>query len=506
MKNSLFIISKLCMLAFILLLAQGCQEDYEMIDPPMMTDYDDDLDEEVIMQKGLESYFVTQFGEGEMDGSSWEQALDVAGFRKLLSGSVDLSKSTIYMSQGKYVMSEESGLGVIVRKNVKAIKGGYSQFSEGTDVSARDIDAYVTVISGDVNGNKQADAGDCGLLLVKKGHIAIEGVTFQYGYVSEADASTTECGSGIYVSGGAGDTSIELTDCVIRDCTSAVTTSAKQGGPAVFVLSGQVRLNKVSLLDNTAVCFLFSLSGQVRLNKVNLLDNKAVGRGGAVRCSSKTAVVFMNGCLLKGNSHNGSWGNGIQMSEGHICINNTTLIDNMGTGAALNGGGSILLTNNTIIGNASDTHGAVRCETGAGGDTKFINNLLISENPSAPSFNLNGSNFEAFSKGYNVYQRVTGITMSASDTAYPNPVNGTLNEKGVYVWDLNQIGSVKGYATKQAVIEVAKSFNPVASPIADLGEVFVEWIGEDAFGIDQRGVTRNANKMQAGAYDAVLTN
>ena len=85
MKNSLFIISKLCMLAFILLLAQGCQEDYEMIDPPMMTDYDDDLDEEVIMQKGLESYFVTQFGEGEMDGSSWEQALDAAGFRKLLS-------------------------------------------------------------------------------------------------------------------------------------------------------------------------------------------------------------------------------------------------------------------------------------------------------------------------------------------------------------------------------------------------------------------------------------
>ena len=68
MKNSLFIISKLCMLAFILLLAQGCQEDYEMIDPPLMTDYDDDLDEEVIMQKGLESYFVTQFGEGEMDG------------------------------------------------------------------------------------------------------------------------------------------------------------------------------------------------------------------------------------------------------------------------------------------------------------------------------------------------------------------------------------------------------------------------------------------------------
>ena len=35
--------------------------------------------------------------------------------------------------------------------------------------------------------------------------------------------------------------------------------------------------------------------------------------------------------------------------------------------------------------------------------------------------------------------------------------------------DLNQIGSVKGYATRQAVIEVAKSFNPVASPITKFG-------------------------------------
>ena len=172
----------------------------------------------------------------------------------------------------------------------------------------------------------------------------------------------------------------------------------------------------------------------------------------------------------------------------------------------MNGGGSMLLINSTIIGNASDSHGAVRCETGAGGDTKFINNLLIAENPAAPSFNLNGSSYEAFSKGYNVYQRVTGITMSTLDTAYPNALTGALNEDGVYEWNLSQIGAIKGYATKQAIIEVAKSFNPVASPIVNLGEVFVEWTGEDAFGIDQRGVARNANKMQAGAYDAVLTN
>lgn len=483
MKRSLFTITKIGLLVLIILLGQSCQESYDMIDPPMMTDYDDDLDEEVIMQEGLGSYFVTQFGEGTMDGSSWEQAMDVVAFRKLLNGSVDLSKSTIYMSQGKYVMSEESGLGVIIRKDMKAIKGGYSQFSEGTDITKRNIDTYVTVISGDVNGNKQADTGDCGLLLIKKGIIAFEGVTFQYGYVSESDASSNECGSGIYVGGNANDTSIELTNCIIRDCKSTVTTSLKQGGAAIFVFSGQARLNNVKLLDNAAV-----------------------GRGGAVRCNSKTAVAFMNNCLLKGNSHSGSWGNGIQVSEGHICMNNTTVIENMGTGAALNGGGSFLLVNSTIVGNENDIHGTVRCETVMGGDTKFINNLLISEHPSAPSFNLNGNNKEAFSKGYNVYQRVSGIAVNALDTPYPNALNGTLNESGFYEWNIDQISSINGYATKQVVIEVAKSFKPESSPIVKLGEVFVEWTGEEAFGTDQRGEVRNPEKMQMGAFDAGLTN
>ena len=82
MKNKLLTISKIGLLAFTILVSQACQEDYEMVDPPMITDYDDDLDEEVVLQKGLESYFVTQFGEGDMDGTSWDQAMDVAGFRK----------------------------------------------------------------------------------------------------------------------------------------------------------------------------------------------------------------------------------------------------------------------------------------------------------------------------------------------------------------------------------------------------------------------------------------
>ena len=48
MKNKLLTISKIGLLAFTILVSQACQEDYEMVDPPMITDYDDELDEEVI--------------------------------------------------------------------------------------------------------------------------------------------------------------------------------------------------------------------------------------------------------------------------------------------------------------------------------------------------------------------------------------------------------------------------------------------------------------------------
>lgn len=309
MKNKLLTISKIGLLAFTILVSQACQEDYEMVDPPMITDYDDDLDEEVVLQKGLESYFVTQFGEGDMDGTSWDQAMDVAGFRKLLSGSIDLSKSTIYMSQGKYVMSETGGLGVIIRKDIKAIKGGYSLLSEGTDLTNRRIDTYKTVISGDVNGNNQADSGDCGLLLVKGGIIGIEGVTFQYGYLSNNDAKSNECGSGIYINGNVNSTSVELTDCIIRDCKTEAVNG--QGGVA----------------GGTAILIA---SGSSKLNNVKFLDNAADSRGGAIRCNSNKAVVFMNNCLITGNSVRELFGVGIQISSGHICMNNTTIVGNPG--------------------------------------------------------------------------------------------------------------------------------------------------------------------------------
>ena len=39
MKNKLLTISKIGLLAFTILVSQACQEDYEMVDPPMTVSY-----------------------------------------------------------------------------------------------------------------------------------------------------------------------------------------------------------------------------------------------------------------------------------------------------------------------------------------------------------------------------------------------------------------------------------------------------------------------------------
>mgnify|MGYP000805666756 FL=1 len=102
------------------------------------------------------------------------------------------------------------------------------------------------------------------------------------------------------------------------------------------------------------------------------------------------------------------------------------------------------------------------------------------------------------SGGYNVYQAAdAGWGAVSTDTDYSSQTlpAATLTD-GVYQWTVT--GTIDEFATKQAVIDAVKSFD------ATVGQQFINWVGENGFGVDQRGVARNVNKMQAGAYDAGL--
>lgn len=468
-------------LAVISLLGAGaCQKTYQMVPPPSASSSDDSLDDEDFGGNKETAIFVTPFGEGEMDGTSWDNAIDADAFLGLLSDQTDLSKAKIYLAEGDYYMSSGSVFGPEIRKKIGAVMGGYSIMSNGTDVSARDVVKHATVFSGDVNKNKKADEGDCGLLCILGGTSSFDGITFRNGYMSETTASAQKSGAGVYVEGDA-DTWVEFVNCRFEDCVSAAGTPSYAGGAAVYVKSGQARLK---------ACELTGCSG--------------ASRGGALRCNNDKAILFLDQCSIHGNSVKYDWGSGLQLSSGTICVNNSTFCSNVvgwqGSGGTVNGGGAMLVLNSTII--SDDTTAGIRCESDSRNASFFANNISLNTN-GAPGFLLNGNGKVAVSGGHNIFNKVAGELQSdASDVTYDTDLKnfGSL-ENGAYIWDNSKV-SLATYATATEIDGYAREFSPVICPVAEIGKVFAEWC--DGFAVDGRGKARNPEKLLPGAYDPCL--
>ena len=454
----------------------SCQKRYQMVAPPTASQQDDDLDDEDFGDKKDAKLFVTPYGDGLMDGSSWENAVDADYFISILSDQTDLAKTEVYLSEGTYYMSGGSVFGPSIRKNILSVSGGYSISSTGEDLSLRDVDKYTTVFSGDINKNTAADEGDCGLLCVYGGHCSFSGITFRGGYMSEQTASAKKSGAGVYV-GGDSDTWAEFLSCRFEGCISAATTSGYAGGPAVYIASGQARLRD---------CEISGCNGN--------------SRGGALRCNSSAAVLFLDRCSIHDNSVTKEWGAGLQISDGVVCINNSTFCSNTpgsaSQGGTVNGGGAMLILNSTIL--SDDGTAAIRCES-ASNKASFIAGSIAINTQGKPGFLLNGSNKVAVSGGHNIFNSTSGaIQTSASDASFSGSL-GSL-EGGVYVWDASKV-TMSTYATASEIEGYARAFSPEICE--GIGEVFAEWC--DGFSVDQRGEQRNPEKMLPGAYDPKLS-
>ena len=466
--------------ALSLLGAGACQKTYQMVPPPSASSSDDSLDDEDFGGNKETAIFVTPYGEGEMDGTSWDNAIDADTFLSLLSDQTDLSKAKIYLAEGDYYMSGGSVFGPEIRKKIGSVMGGYSILSKGTDLNSRDVANHTTVFSGDVNKNKRADEGDCGLLCVLGGTSSFDGIVFRNGYINEKTASSQKSGAGVFVDGDA-DTWVEFVNCRFEDCVSAASTPSYAGGAAVYVKAGQARLK---------ACELSGCSG--------------ASRGGALRCNNDKAILFLDKCSIHGNSVNYDWGSGLQLSSGTICVNNSTFCSNVvgwpGSGGTVNGGGAMLVLNSTII--SDDTTAGIRCESDSRNASFFANNISLNTN-GAPGFLLNGNGRVATSGGHNIFNKVAGELQSAtSDVTYDTDLKnfGTL-ENGAYIWDKAKV-SLATYATAAEIEGYAREFKPVICPVAEIGKVFAEWC--DGFAVDGRGKARNPEKLLPGAYDPCL--
>ena len=427
----------------------------------------------------LAAYYVKEQPAGNATGMDWDNAMGVDALRNLLqtNGNSDISNANavkldgkkIYVAAGSYEMAKKNS-GVKIEysgysKQVEiTIEGGYDPSSTGTDLTKRDISKHTTAFVRNAGSGASATSNSL-LVLGNQTNIIFDGCTFngQYGL---NDAGSVRA---VFVAAGGGDATLQLNNCVIKNFNRG-SDGGTDGGAAV----------KVS-------------KGRVLLNDVEMVNNKATGRGGAITTTAANSFLFMNNCLLHENYAPTAWGTAIHAGNGYVCMNNVTVLGTTATGGnsiTVNGDAYFMLANTTIVGNSGNPNGVFR----AGGRASTVVNSLFAKG--AGSRTIYAGNIT--SGGYNVYQAAdAGWGAVSTDTDYSSQTlpAATLTD-GVYQWTVT--ATIDEFATKQAVIDAVKSFD------ATVGQQFINWVGENGFGVDQRGVARNVNKMQAGAYDAGL--
>lgn len=427
----------------------------------------------------LAAYYVKEQPAGNATGMDWDNAMGVDALRNLLqtNGNSDISNANavkldgkkIYVAAGSYEMAKENS-GVKIEysgysKQVEiTIEGGYDPLSTGTDLTKRDISKHTTAFVRNAGSGASATSNSL-LVLGNQTNIIFDGCTFngQYGL---NDAGSVRA---VFVAAGGGDATLQLNNCVIKNFNRG-SDGGTDGGAAV----------KVS-------------KGRVLLNDVEMVNNKATGRGGAITTTAANSFLFMNNCLLHENYAPTAWGTAIHAGNGYVCMNNVTVLGTTATGGnsiTVNGDAYFMLANTTIVGNSGNPNGVFR----AGKNASLVVNSLFAKG--AGNRTIYAGNIT--SGGYNVYQAAdAGWGAVSTDTDYSSQTlpAATLTD-GVYQWTVT--ATIDEFATKQAVIDAVKSFD------ATVGQQFINWVGENGFGVDQRGVARNVNKMQAGAYDAGL--
>lgn len=427
----------------------------------------------------LEAYYVKEQPVGNATGLNWDNAMGVDGLRNLLStdSNADITKANatkldgkkIYVAAGNYeIVKDNSGVKVEYsgyHKQVEiTIEGGYDPASMGVDLTKRDISKYTTAFVRNTGSNAGATSNSL-FVLGNQTNVIFEGCTFNGQYELNNSGSVRA----LFVAAGGGNATLQLKNSIIKNFNRG-SDGGTDGGAAIKIAKGMV------LLD-----------------RVEIVSNKATARGGAITTSAANSYLFMNNCLLHENYAPTAWGTSIHAGNGYVCMNNVTVLGTTATGGnsnTVNGDAYFMLANTTIVGNSGNPNGVFR----AGLRASLVVNSLFAKG--AGSRTIYAGNIT--SGGYNVYQAAdNGWGAIATDTDYSvHSLPGVVLTNGVYQWAVT--GDINSFATKQNVIDAVKTFD------ATVGPQFIDWVGENAFGVDQRGVARNVDKMQAGAYDAVL--
>lgn len=341
-------------------------------------------------------YFVKPVVSGNGNGLSWENAMGMADFLKMIrqkngtqaesdENADNVDDRDFYFIGGTYsvenIKVEYSGYGSRVQFRVH---GGYDPASKGTDVSSRNAE---TVFDGS-GSNRFFTLGN-------QTELTFDGITF-----ANLKSNGNQEGCIQIAAGGSGDARVNLTNCTFRKCTGS-------GGqnPILMVRKGLAKLNNVTFDSCRA-------DGGVR---------------GLIRLAQKESRVYLNACTFINNTFGGGgFGLLVHLNDfgGNVCFHNVTFAGNdAGCGATgvVNGSGGMLIASSTIV--ASNANPAIRCESDPKSGSRLVNSLIIQEQDKT-AIDMSSSGRKLKSLGYNVV--VGGINVngqyeaSSNDDAFAN--------------------------------------------------------------------------------------
>ena len=297
-------------------------------------------------------YFVKPVVSGNGNGLSWENAMGMADFLKMIrqkngtqaesdENADNVDDRDFYFIGGTYsvenIKVEYSGYGSRVQFRVH---GGYDPASKGTDVSNRNAE---TVFDGS-GSNRFFTLGN-------QTELTFDGITF-----ANLKSNGNQEGCIQIAAGGSGDARVNLTNCTFRKCTGS-------GGqnPILMVRKGLAKLNNVTFDGCRA-------DGGVR---------------GLIRLAQKESRIYLNACTFINNTFGGGgFGLLVHLNDvgGNVCLHNVTFAGNdAGCGATgvVNGTGGMLIASSTIV--ASNANPAIRCESDPKSGSRLVNSLIIQE-------------------------------------------------------------------------------------------------------------------------------
>ena len=305
-----------------------------------------------VVSAALSTLHVDAHAHGTNDGSSWKNA-----FTSLQDAlAVAVPGREVRVAEGVY--TPDQGLGITYGNREASftlgsgitVLGGYAG-TGAPDPNARDIKAYATILSGDLEGDDRSVADPCNLwkepsradnsrhvltaLKIDQTTI-LDGVQVIGGYAF--GTSTTPFtddlqGAGLTMSGG----SLSL-----RNCTFSGNWASGDGG-AIYVDDG-----RLELMDCT-----------FRANGAGTSVSQVRGTGGAIR-NDATGQLTLSGCKFYSNFA-GSQGGALDNNKGSTTLTRCLFLQNhagnSGGGAVWNSEGRLNAVSCTFNGNRSDYSG-----------------------------------------------------------------------------------------------------------------------------------------------------